>query len=84
MDETARRRAFNQTAMQTAGLVVLLDRAGGSVTFTEAEYQAVVAKHGGTTRLSIHMEVVGTPGEQPDTVRLQLISKEAGNADLVS
>jgi hypothetical protein len=39
-----------------AALVILLERIGGSLTFTEAEYQAVVARHGGKTMMAVHAE----------------------------
>jgi hypothetical protein len=35
--------SYDQSAMHMAALVILLDRVGGSLTFTEAEYQAIVA-----------------------------------------
>lgn len=71
--------------MQMAALVILLDHRGGSLTFTEAEYQAVVARHGGKTRMALHAEVIGRTGaETPDQVRLTLIRKPPGNAELLS
>jgi hypothetical protein len=76
---------YDQSAMHMAALVILLDRIGGSLTFTEAEYQAVVARHGGKTMMAIHAEVIKTAGaERPDQVRLTLTRKPPGNAELPS
>lgn len=44
---------YDLGALHMAGLVVLLDRAGGSLSFTEAEYQAVVSRHGGKTMMVV-------------------------------
>jgi len=75
--------SFDQSALHMAALVILLDRAGGSVTFTEAEYQAIVARHGGKTMMVVHAEVVKRTGmEKPDQVRLTLTRKPPGNAEL--
>lgn len=77
-DENKTLRA--STAMQQAALVVLLERAGGSASYTEAEYQAIAARFGGTAHLAIHVEVVRT-GDVP-TVELRLIRKAPANAEL--
>ena len=75
--------SYDQRAMHMAALVILLDRVGGSLTFTEAEYQAVVARHGGKTMMAVHAEVISSPGaEKPDQVRLTLTRKPPGNAEL--
>lgn len=77
--------AFDQSAMHMVALVILLDRVGGSLTFTEAEYQAVLAHHGGKTMMAIHAEVVRSAGaEKHDHVRLTLTRKPPGNAELPS
>jgi hypothetical protein len=63
--------------------VVLLDRAGGTLTFSEAEYQAVLARHGGKTMMVVHAELLKEKGnDQPDQVRLTLVRKRPGNAKL--
>ena len=63
--------------------MILLDRAGGSLTYTEAEYQEVVARHGGKTMMVLHAEVLKHSGtEKPDQVRLTLVRKPPGNAEL--
>lgn len=70
-------------ALQMAGLVILLDRSGGSPTYSEAEYQEVVARHGGKTMMLLHAEVLKDAGtEKPDQVRLTLVRKPPGNAEL--
>lgn len=69
--------------MKAAGLVVLLERSGGRVSYSEAEYQAIAARYGGTASLAIHMEVAKT-GDNPPVVELTLISKAPKNAELVS
>jgi hypothetical protein len=69
--------------MQRAALVVLLDQAGGRASYTEADYQAVAEKYGGTLNLAIHVEVVKT-GDSAPTVELQLIRKAPAQGSLVS
>ena len=77
--------SYDQSAMHMAALVILLDRIGGSLTFTEAEYQTVVDRHGGKTMMAVHAEVVRAVGaEKPGEVRLTLIRKPPGNAELPS
>lgn len=71
------------TAMQQAALVVLLERAGGSASYTEAEYQAIAARFGGPASLAIHVEVV-RKGDSPPTVELQLIRKAPAQGELMS
>jgi hypothetical protein len=71
--------------MHMAALVILLDRIGGSLTFTEAEYQAVVARHGGKTIMVVHAEVIQRAStDRPDEVRLTVTRKPPGNAELPS
>lgn len=68
---------------QRAALVVLLDRAGGRASFTEADFQAVTEKYGGSLNLAIHTEVVQRGNSAP-TVELQLIRKAPAQGELVS
>lgn len=81
-DEAARKKAQLLSYFQTAGLYVLLDRAGGELTFGEADYAAVQAKHGGAGTATIHIEVART-GAGPQEITLKLVRKPPGNADLV-
>jgi hypothetical protein len=75
--------SFDQSAMHGAALVVLLDRNGGSFSFTEAEYQAVLKRYGGKTMMALHAEVLKSPGvEKAHKVRLTLVRKPPGNAEL--
>jgi hypothetical protein len=75
--------SYDLGALHMAGLVVLLERVGGSLTFTEAEYQAVLARYGGKTMMVVHAEVMKNAGkERPDQVRLILVRKPPGNAEL--
>lgn len=84
-DLVATKGSYDQSAMHMAALVILLDRSGGSMSFTEAEYQAVVARHGGKTMMAVHAEVIRRGGtDEPDQVRLTLIRKPPGNAELAS
>jgi hypothetical protein len=64
--------------------VVLLERAGGQVAFTRADYQAIVDRHGGSSLMAVHAEALGSPGADPDEVRVSLVTKVAGQGDLVS
>ena len=61
----------------------LLDRAGGHLEYTEPEYQAVLAKHGGKARMNLRAEVTRT-GDGPETVELRLEEKAPGQGDLMS
>ena len=76
------RKARAAAALQLAVLVVLLERNGGSVTFTESEYQAIVARYGGSSLMAVHHEVLAMPGEAPDEVRFTLVRKAAGQGEL--
>lgn len=76
-------RLRQQAQLTNSGLVVLLARAGGSATFTEAEYQQAAEQYGGLSRLAIHAEVV-RDGDRAPYVRLALVRKDPANAELVS
>jgi hypothetical protein len=79
----ATKPSYDLGALHMAGLVILLERAGGSLIYTEAEYQEVVARHGGKTMMVVHAEVLKDTGkEKPDRVRLTLVRKPPGNAEL--
>lgn len=81
MDDDQKRRAG--TAMTSAGLVILLERAGGELLFTEADYQAIAAKYGGPTRLNVRAEVLRQAGTS-DTVRLRLERKDPRQGEIPS
>lgn len=66
MDDQQRQRT-----LQAMGLFVLLDRAGGSVSFSEAEYHEALERWGGRTVATIHVEHSKT-GDRPDRVELSL------------
>lgn len=75
--------SFDLGALHMAGLVVLLERVGGSLTFTEAEYQAVLTRHGGKTMMVVHAEVLKAPdAARPDEVRLTLTRRPPGSGEL--
>lgn len=79
----ATKPSYDLSALHMAGLVVLLERVGGSLTFTEAEYQAVLARHGGKTMMVVHAEVLKDADKaRPDQVRLTLVRRPPGNAEL--
>ena len=81
----AAKTTYDQNSLHMAALVVLLDRAGGSCSYTEAEYQAVLARHGGKMMMAVHAEVLRAPdAARPDEVRLTLVRKPPGNAELPS
>jgi hypothetical protein len=80
-DAKAMRR---QTALEQGALVVAIARAGGSISFTEAEYQAVAERYGGTASLAMHIDVLAAPGGKPDEVKITLIRKAPANAELSS
>lgn len=77
--------SYDQSALHMAELVILLERLGGSLTFTEAEYQPSVARHGGRTMMVVHAEVIKRAGtDKPEEVRLTLTRKPPGNVELRS
>jgi hypothetical protein len=83
--ERAAAEARRLAAMQTMALVVLLERAGGKVTFSQAEYQAIVDGHGGTSMMAIHAEALAPVLDaDPDHVAVSLITKAPGQGELVS
>jgi hypothetical protein len=78
IDPTAERR---KRALLDAALTLLLHRAGGRLSFTEAEYHAVLDSYGGSARMNMHYEIVRQDG-QPDRVEFRLEDKPARNAEL--
>lgn len=79
----ATKPSYDLGALHMAGLVVLLDRAGGTLSYSETEYQAVLVRHGGKTMMVVHAEVLTEKGnDKPDQVRLTLVRKPPGNAEL--
>lgn len=83
MDEEAAAAARRKQTLLDAALTLLVDRAGGELRFTEAEYQTVLAKYGGPTKMNMHFEIRREPGS-PDTVILLLEEKAPANAELIS
>lgn len=81
IDEKAAAEARRLAALRDAALTVLLDRAGGRVAFTEAEYQAVLAKHGGSKLFNVRLEVVRQDG-QADHVEARLERKPPSQGSL--
>jgi hypothetical protein len=75
--------ARRKQALLDAALTLLLDRAGGTLVFTEADYHAALDKYGGASRMNMHFEVRHEPGS-PDTVHLTLEEKAPANAELKS
>jgi len=71
-----------RATMQAAALVVMLDRAGGKASYTEADYQAIAERYGGASNLAIHFEVIEDEGK-PRVAELTLVRKKAENAELV-
>lgn len=82
-DEGARQAAAREAAMKTMGLFILLERAGGSLTFTKEEYDAVIERYGGSTNVVLHFEHVGT-ADGRQTIQLTLGRRPPSNAELVS
>lgn len=72
-----------RTAFTYAALAILLDGAGGSLTFTEAEYNRVLERYGGRARVNIRFEVTREVG-RPDAVLARIENKRAQNAELAS
>ena len=82
-DTKTPKQQMNESALRLAALTVLLDRVGGSLSFTEAEYQSIAERFGGRTNLVVHLEVIKDGARAPE-VQVKLLSKPPGNADLVS
>ena len=53
------------------------------MTFTPAEYEAILARYGGSANFASHVEVLGSGGG-PNEDQLTLIRKPPANAELVS
>lgn len=51
--EETRRANLRRSALMGSALMVLVARAGGSMTIARAEFDAVAAKYGGTSNVSI-------------------------------
>ena len=81
IDEKAAAEARRLAALRDAALTMLLEYAGGEVVFTEAEFQAVQARHGGPARAMVRLEVLREPG-RPDRVRARLESKPTNQGSL--
>lgn len=81
-DDEARRKAAREATLRSMALFVLLERAGGRVTFTDEEYQAALERAGGSANAVIHIEIVSQGGR--DEAQLSLIRKPPTNAELVS
>lgn len=82
MDDTEAAKARRMRRLMESALTLLLDRAGGSVSWTESEYQAAIAKYGGSSRVNLHIEVVKANGV--DVAKISLQEKAPTNAELVS
>lgn len=72
-----------KTVLTGIALIALVEKAGGSVTVSEEEYNAIVAKYGGTARMNLRLEVVQVAGHAKG-VRVTLEEKAPANAELVS
>ncbi len=83
-DEPERKRAFDQEQLQRAALMLLLEQHGGTLTFTEAEYQAVAARFGGPSRLAMNIEVAEVPTTGEREITLTLVGRAPSNGRLVS
>lgn len=81
MDDKAAEHTRRKTQLFEAALTLLLERAGRSLTFTEAEYQAVVNKYGGPAMMTIHYEAGRgadrSPGSSWSASRLRMRSSRA-------
>jgi len=82
-EQETRRAATRETALKMMGLVVLLSRAGGTTTFSQADYDEILERHGGLALMAVHIEVASIGGGQPK-VELTLVRKPPANAELVS
>lgn len=81
VDEKAARDAAVTAALRDSALMMLLEQAGGSIEFTREDFEALLERHGGRSRLSVHVEVVREAGK-PDRVRASLRSTQPGQGSL--
>lgn len=82
MDEDEARQLRRAGGLETTALAVLLGRAGGSVTYSQAEYQELAERYGGRASMGIHVEITRTGDES--TVKVSLIRKEPSQGSLVT
>lgn len=80
MDEI-KEQARMMRHLSNFALTVLQDKAGGSVTITEAEYRQVLERHGGASQITIRPEYL-TLGNGRKAMRAMLVRKEPQQADL--
>lgn len=74
--------AGNRVKAGNNTLPVLIARAGGSVTVTRREFEAVMERYGGSARLAMRMERIEAADPLDSGVRLTLIRKEPGQGEL--
>jgi hypothetical protein len=61
-------------ALRDSTLLLLVDRLGGQIEFSEADYQALLARHGGRRGFELVIDVLDRPGRAP-RVRATLAAK---------
>jgi hypothetical protein len=85
MDDEAKiqAQARREAGLQATALAVLLARAGGKATYTQAEYRELAERYGGFTSLGIHIELSHDAAGEA-TVEISLIRKDPGQGSLVS
>lgn len=83
-DEEIRKQAVRQSALQTMGLAVLLERTGGRLEFSESEYKALQDRYGGSKNMTVHIEIQRPASGGEASVVLTLVRKPPANGDLVS
>ena len=74
--------ARNKLKANNNALPVLIARAGGSVTITRREFDEVVARYGGLSRLAIKMERLDAADPSESGVRLTLMARVPEQGEL--
>jgi hypothetical protein len=82
LSERARRAAAREAGLKTAGLYIALDRMGGRLTFTEAEFQKAMKRVGGAHLATIQVAVVRSA--DGEAVELTLVPTVRRHGELAS
>ncbi len=74
--------AGNARKAQSMAVPVLVARAGGSVTISRREFEEVIARYGGTSKMALRMERVDAADALDSSIRLTLVRKDAAQGEL--
>jgi hypothetical protein len=78
-DPVKKPRRFQDDPLLIAGMTILLARNGGELTWTEAEYQEVARRWGGTRNFTIQASVILDGEGKPRKVQVELVRRPPGS-----